>query len=166
MPGVIANASTLITLASIGHLGLLREFHEKITIPPAVWREVVVEGGSRPGALEVKKAREAEWIEVQAPKNKHLVKSLQRDLDEGEAEAIALAVERKADVIFLDEADARRVADIYGLHKTGVIGLLVRAKQEGKISSLKDELNRLREEAKFWIDDRLYEQVLKEVGEL
>ena len=117
-------------------------------------------------ALEVKKTQEAEWIEVQAPKNKHLVKSLQRDLDEGEAEAIALAVERKADVIFLDEADARRVADIYGLHKTGVIGLLVRAKQEGKIFSLKDELNRLREEAKFWIDDQLYEQVLKEVGEL
>ena len=165
MPGAIANASTLINLASIGHLELLREFHGKIAIPPAVWREVVVEGRNRPGALEVERAREAGWIEVQAPQNRDLVKSLQRDLDIGEAEAIALAVERKAAVVFLDETDARRVADIYGLHKTGVIGVLIRAKWAGKISSLKDELDRLREDAGFWIDDRLYEQVLKEAGE-
>jgi len=89
MPGAIANASTLINLASIGRLELLREF-------------------------EVERAREAGWIVVQAPQNRDLVKILQRDLDEGEAEAIALAVERKAAVVFLDETDARRVtADIY-----------------------------------------------------
>ena len=39
------------------------------------------------------------------PQNRDLVKSLQRDLDIGEAEAIALAVERKATVVFLDETD-------------------------------------------------------------
>jgi len=126
----------------------------------------VIEGRNRPGALEVERAREAGWIEVQSPQNRDLVKSLQRDLDQGEAEANALAVERKAAVVFLDETDARRVADIYGLHKTGVIGVLIRAKREGRISSLKDELDRLRENAGFWIDDRLYEQVLKEAGEV
>jgi len=69
-----------------------------------------MEGRNRPGALEVERAREAGWIEVQAPQKRDLVKILQRDLDDGEAEAIALAVERKAAVAFLDEADARRVA--------------------------------------------------------
>lgn len=73
-------------------------------------------------------------VEVQAPQNRDLVKSLQRDLDEGEAKAIALAVEQKAAVVFLDETDARRVADIYGLRRTGVIGVLIRAKREEKSS--------------------------------
>jgi len=73
-------------------------------------------------------------VEVQAPQNRDLVKSLQRDLDKGEAKAIALAVEQKAAVVFLDETDARRVADIYGLRRTGVIGVLIRAKREEKSS--------------------------------
>ena len=47
-----------------------------------------------------------------------------------------------------------------------MVGVLIRAKREGRISSLKDELDRLREDAGFWIDDRLYEQVLKEAGEV
>ncbi|GIX47765.1 MAG: DUF3368 domain-containing protein [Candidatus Tectimicrobiota bacterium] len=166
MPGVVVNASTLINLASIGRLELLREFHGKITVPPAVWQEVVVEGQGRPGAVEVEKAREASWLEVLTPQNQDLVKILRRDLDAGEAEAIALAVEQEADLIFLDEADARRVAEIYGLPRTGVIGVLIRAKQEGKISSLKQELDRLREEAGFWIHEQLYRQVLEEAGEL
>lgn len=56
--------------------------------------------------------------------------------------------------------------DIYGLWKTGVVGVLIRAKREGRISSLKDELDRLREDTGFWIDDLLYAQVLKEAGEV
>jgi len=40
---IASDSSTLIHLAAIGRLPLLREFYEKIIIPPAVWREVVEE---------------------------------------------------------------------------------------------------------------------------
>ena len=43
-----------------------------------------------------------------------------------------MAVERHPDVVFLDELEARRVANVYVLHKTGVIGILIRAKLEGR----------------------------------
>jgi hypothetical protein len=165
MPRAIADASTLIHLAAIKRLALLKEFHGKVIITPAVWREVVTEGRGRPGSREVEMARQAGWIEILTPDNQELVKLLRQDLDEGEAETIALAVEQQADVVFLDEADARRMAKIYNLRKTGVIGVLMRAKLQGKINSLKEELDRLREEAGFWIDERLYQQALKEVGE-
>jgi predicted nucleic acid-binding protein len=41
MPGAISDSSTLIHLAKIKRLHLLREFHKKIFIAPAVWKEVV-----------------------------------------------------------------------------------------------------------------------------
>ncbi len=44
---VISDSSTLIHLAAIGQLGLLKEFYGRIAIPPAVWREVVEQAGSR-----------------------------------------------------------------------------------------------------------------------
>jgi uncharacterized protein len=44
MPGAISDSSTLIHLAKIGRLDLLSEFHNKIFIAPAVWKEVVQEG--------------------------------------------------------------------------------------------------------------------------
>ena len=47
---VISNASPLINLARIGKLDLLHELYGDLTIPEAVWREVVVEGAGQLGA--------------------------------------------------------------------------------------------------------------------
>ena len=165
MHEAISNSSTLIHLAAIGRLDLLKKFHDKIIIPPAVWREVVEEGRSRPGAQEVKKARENGWIDIVTPEDHRLLQLLRSQLNEGEAEAIALAIERKAKTLFLDETEGRAVADIYDLQKSGVIGVLIRAKLQGEISSLKRELTRLRNKAGFWIEEKLYQQVLRSVGE-
>ncbi|HID56392.1 TPA: DUF3368 domain-containing protein [Candidatus Poribacteria bacterium] len=165
MPIAIGDSSTLINLAAIGRLSLLREFYERIIVPQAVWEEVVVEGRGRPGAMEIETARDAGWIEVVTPQDSDLVGLLQRDLDRGEAEVIALAVERKVSIVLLDESEARRIAEIYGLPKTGVIGILLRAKLQGKIRSLKEELDRLRQEAGFWLAEDLYHRVLEEVNE-
>ncbi|MEW5932700.1 MAG: DUF3368 domain-containing protein, partial [Bacillota bacterium] len=72
----MADSSTLIGLAAIGRLSLLREFHGKVLLPPAVWREVVTEGRGKPGAAEVEQARLADWIEVVRPSNEDLVRLL------------------------------------------------------------------------------------------
>jgi len=165
MPVVISNSSTLMHLSAIGRLALLKEFYGKIIIPPAVWKEVVEEGMGRIGVTEAKQARQDGWIDVVSPTDKPLIRLLKHDLDEGEAEVIALAIEQKADVVFLDESNARKIAEVYDLVKTGVIGLLIRAKKEGRIESLKKELNTLRDKAGFWIEEKLYQQVLRSVGE-
>jgi predicted nucleic acid-binding protein len=165
MHEAISNSSTLIHLAAIGRLDLLKKFHDKIIIPPAVWKEVVEEGRSRPGAQEVKKARENGWIDIVTPEDRRLLQLLRSQLNEGEAEAIAPAIERKAKILFLDETEGRAVADIYDLQKSGVIGVLIRAKLQGEISSLKRELTRLRNKAGFWIEEKPYQQVLRSVGE-
>lgn len=165
MPEAISDSSTLIHLAGIGRLELLKEFYGKILITPAVWKEVVVEGQSRAGASEVNEANNAGWIEVIAPTNESVVRLLGRELHKGEAETIALAIERHPEVAFLDELEARRVANVYGLRKTGVIGILIRAKLDGRIVSLREELDKLRTEAGFWIGEPLYRRALQSVAE-
>jgi len=51
------------------------------------------------------------------------------------------------------------------LHKTGLVGILLRGKLEGKVPLLREELDCLREEAGFWIGDDIYQQALEAVGE-
>ncbi|MCL4486508.1 MAG: hypothetical protein M1570_00055 [Chloroflexi bacterium] len=94
MPLVISDASVLIHLAAIGRLTLLRDLYQKTAVPSAVWKEVVEEGKGRAGAAEIEAARQAGWIEMNSPTNEPLLRSLERDLDEGESEVIALAIER------------------------------------------------------------------------
>jgi len=162
---VICDSSSLIHLSAIGRLGLLKDFYGTLAIPHAVWQEVVQQGFGRPGVHEVETALQEGWIEVRAVSNEPLLRSLKQDLDDGEAEVIALAVEHKAELVLLDETEARRIAGVFDLKKTGAVGILIRAKLEGKIESLQTELDHLRNEGGFWIEERLYRAALRNVGE-
>jgi len=106
MPKVISDASTLIHLTAIGKLDLLRDFYDNIILPIAVWREVVLEGEKRSGAAEVQQAHDSGWIEIVEPGDQTLLRLLKQELHEGEAEAIALAIELGADLVLLDETEA------------------------------------------------------------
>ena len=162
---VISDTSTLIHLVNIGRLGLLKDFFGQLVVPPAVWKEVVDLGEGRSGAEEVRRAESSGWMTVEAPSDNAFVRALSRELDDGEAEVIALAVERKADLILVDETEARRVADLYGIPKTGIIGLLLKAKREKIIGLLKPELDRLVYQSGFWVSHGLYQQTLEAAGE-
>ena len=53
----------------------------------------------------------------------------------------------------------------YGLRVTGVLGVLLRAKAEGRVGNVESLLKNLREEADFWISDALWKAVLRRAGE-
>ena len=156
---VVSNSSPLIHLAKIKKLDLLKEIFGKIFIPKAVYDECVVESFKE--ANEIKKS---EWIIVKKIKNEDLKKALSIYLDDGEAEAITLAIEEKADLILLDDYDAREVARKYGLNITVVIGILLKAKYMKKIRRVKPYLENLRETG-FWMNDDLFLKILKELKE-
>ena len=87
-------------------------------------------------------------------------------IDYGEAEVIALALEKKTDLVLLGEKEAREVAEKLGFRILGTVGLLIGAKREGLIKSVQENLDALREEAGFRLNPELYKQVLIELGEL
>ena len=161
MQKVVSNSSPIIHLAKIGKLSLLREYFDTIMVPGSVFKECVTEGKDR---KEVEAIKKAEWIRVAEVQDKKLVKLLQSSLDDGESEAIALSLESGADLILLDDSDAREKARIYGLTVTGTLGVLLRAKKDRKISSLKENIIKLRESG-FWVSDFVEERLLEASGE-
>ena len=156
---VVSNSSILIHLSRIGKLWLLKEIFGKVIIPKAVYRECTVE--NKIGSEEIKRS---ECIEVQEIKDKNFKNLLQIFLDEGESEAIVLALEVNADLILLDESEARRIAKNLGLKVTGTIGILLKAKKLGLITNLKREIELLRETG-FWISETLIRKILQEARE-
>jgi len=159
---VVSNTSPLINLARIGRLDLLYRLYGELVIPRAVWDEVVVKGAGQAGADEVKSAS---WIKTQATTNKPLVQALRHELDAGEAEAIALALEIGADLLIMDERLGRENARYLGLRYIGLIGVFIAAKRQGLITEIKPHLDALRSIAGFRIDNTLYVRVLKDEGE-
>jgi len=155
---VVSNSSPLIHLAKIEHLDLLKYFFNEIIVPEAVYNECVTEGKDKEDAKKIEKS---EWIRIMTIRDKNLKRALTMVLDEGEAEAITLALEKSADLILLDDYEAREVARIYGLNITGIVGILIKAKNKGKILSLKDVLEKLKETG-FWLSEDLYTKIIRE----
>lgn len=161
---VVSNTSPLLNLAIIGELRLLREQFGDILIPPAVLDELQLDT-DLPGTQTLREARSVGWIQVEAVSNEPFVRTLEHELDRGESEAIVLAIETGATHLLLDEREGRRVARSLGLNATGILGILLRARRQGHLPSLREALRLLREEAGFWIAPELEADILRESGE-
>lgn len=85
--------------------------------------------------------------------NQALVTALRRDLDRGEAETVALALELNADLILMDEQEGRRAAERLGLDVIGVIGVLLEAKAKNIIDAVQPHLDALRQTPGFYISN-------------
>ncbi len=160
---VVSNTSPIINLAAIGQLELLHSLYDTITIPQAVYYEVAVRGNGQAGASEIQASH---WIERSQVRDVALVEHLKQQLDAGEAEAIALAIELRADLLLLDERRGRMIAKELGLAMTGLMGILLVAKQRGYLVAIKPVLHELMTVAGFWIDQELYTRVLESAKEL
>lgn len=158
---VVSDASPLAALSAIQQVDLLAQLYGRVLIPEAVWRELVA-GKRHAGRNQV---LNAPWIERRSVENRQLVMALLQDLDEGEAEALALAVETDADLLIIDERIGRRTAQHFGVNVIGVIGVLVDAKHHSLIVQIRPILDQLRSLAGFHISEALYQRVLADEGE-
>ena len=91
---------------------------------------------------------------------------LRRDLDRGEAESIALALELKADLLLLDEKDGRHIAQQAGLTVVGVVGMLLEAKAKGYLTAVRPYIEALRQQAGFYLHLRVYQAALRFANEM
>ena len=149
MEPAVSNSTCLIGLERIQRLDLLPQVFSPILIPPAVESEVGIS---------------ALWLIVQTPQNTSTLTVLNTQLDPGESEAIALALESNDPFLILDDLKARRLANQLGLKVIGTVGMLLRGKQQGVLTEIKPVLTALLA-ADFRISTALVQRALQLAGE-
>ena len=65
------------------------------------------------------------------------------NLDMGEASAIALAMDLKRSILIIDDLKGRKVDDHLNVRYSGTLGLILRAKQEGILPSVKPIIKKI-----------------------
>jgi len=156
---VVSDTSPITNLIQIGCLNLLNVVFGKIIIPQTVYNELC-ELADQKKILD-----DQDWISVIAAENRSVITQLEANLDKGEAEAIALAIELQSDFLIIDEIKGRTIAENMGIKIVGLLGTLLKAKELGHLSQLKPKLEQL-VKLGFRINPRLYEHVLKMAGEV
>ena len=153
---VIADTTPLNYLILIQQADLLPRLFGKVLIPPAVVKEL--EDPGTPDSVRAWLSCAPSWLHVQLL---HSPPDPELDyLDDGEREAIALAEELGADLLLLDDADARKQAARRNLPFIGTLGILRRAAQLDMLD-LPTTLTRL-QQTTFYIDPELIRSVLEE----
>jgi predicted nucleic acid-binding protein len=159
MPKIVSNTTPIISLLKLNRLDLFQKLYTQIYIPSAVYEEI--EAGKAKGYY--KDLSKIDWIRITEIQDKNATRYF-LDLDAGEAEAIVLATEIKADLIILDEKLGRFHAKHADLKVTGTLGVLIKAKSAGLIKELKPLLDELTDK-EVWISEKLKKEILKKVGE-
>ena len=132
---VVSDAGPLIYLGGVGRLALLRDLFGRVVVPQQVWDEVVGAGAERPGSAEA--AAAASWIDIRTPPPSPLTERLSEVLGTGEAAAIGLCLELRAELLLCDDLGARRLAAAQGIRVVGTLGLLVRGKRAGLLDAVR-----------------------------
>ena len=123
---VIADTTPIITLMKLGRLDLLERLFGIVTVPNAVYEELV---GNSKYPVEAQIIVKCSFLKRYEVFDRQSIKILREvvGLDTGESEAIALAEETVADLLIIDEHKGRRVAKQMELKITGTIGILLQA---------------------------------------
>jgi predicted nucleic acid-binding protein len=158
---VVSDTSPIRALRHLDLLHVLGALYGNVYVPEAVARELAVPRLALP-AVDV---AAIPFLVVQAPRDVSRITAAEPLLDEGEADAIALALEHRATLILVDERLGREVARKLGLTPIGVLGILSSAKARSLIPELRPLLERLRTEIKFFLSQALIDQVLRDAGE-
>jgi uncharacterized protein len=151
---VVSDTSPITSLLTIDLINILEQMFHDVFIPEAVYNELQHEHDELPSFLHIGRVID-----------RNMVSKFERELDKGEAEAIVFALEKKADVLLIDEKKGRLIAEREGVPIIGLIGVLVAAKRKKIIKNVREVLDKLEQEAGFRVSQSLRNHILSIVGE-
>ncbi|BAY62518.1 hypothetical protein NIES22_25920 [Calothrix brevissima NIES-22] len=158
---IVINTSPLIAIiAALGDLKILQSLYIDILVPFEVSQEILIGGSTYFGVNEF---QAASWLQKQSSPLK-ISPFLLNSLDLGEASVIQLALNEKITTVCIDEAVGRRIARLSGLLVTGSIGILLRAKREGYLLSMKTAIQNMLNH-NIRLSQTVIDFALKESGE-
>jgi len=156
----VVNASPLILLGKIGHIALLSELSDELIVPDVVIREVGVKPEGKRVVSEVASLPGARF-ETEIATSAELASW---NLGRGESQVLALARASPSSRAVLDDLEARRCAQSFGLPLIGTLGVVLRAKHQGVIEMARPVIEHLRRVG-LYASDSLIERALAHLGE-
>jgi hypothetical protein len=159
---VVADTSVILNLCCVKHERLLQQLYLRVLIPAPVADEFVRLSKTQSRFLGLALP---DWIEILPAPKSFPAEVIQAQLDIGESAAIALCQEQKADALLVDEMLGREVAKRLRIRTIGILGILMDARNQKLIGSVKALLDRLESEANFWISPTLRFRILQLAGE-
>ncbi|MBU2506732.1 MAG: DUF3368 domain-containing protein [Bacteroidetes bacterium] len=147
---IISDASCFIVLEKINEIDLLHKIYGQIITTKEVASEY---GQPLP-----------DWIIIKETSDIYRKQILGLQLDKGEASIIGLAIETPGSTIIQDDLRARTIAQKLGIEITGTVGVIVKAKLNGIIPSIKPYLNKIRKNG-FHLTEEIEKQALFIAGE-
>ncbi len=159
---IVSDTSPVRALVAIGRSEILYRLFKEIYIPKAVESELLRIALLKNQIMEFLNQR---WVIIQAVNHDDTYRSIRKILDEGESEAIALAISLGAELLLMDEHKGREVAKEKMLKPLGLIGVMLKAKKEKHLAVIKPDLDKLIKEHGFWLDAELYKEILRKAGE-
>lgn len=151
----VVNASPLISLAKIGRLDLLHGAECDLLIPAAVGEEILAGPVGDPALV----ALTARALPDPTPVASR-VEVVEWGLGAGETAVLSLALERRATAV-IDDREARAAARSLGVRLIGTLGVVIRARREGRIPSVASVFADL-QRVGFRLDDALLRQALQQ----
>lgn len=127
---IISDTSCFIILSKIEELDLLRKIYGKVITTTEIAEEF--------------KQTLPDWVIIDTVSDKYRQRILEMQIDKGESSAIALALETPESILILDDDKARKVARNLDLTYTGTIGIIIKAKLNGIIPSIKPCLEKIK----------------------
>ncbi|WPL11544.1 DUF3368 domain-containing protein [Thiorhodovibrio litoralis] len=158
---LVVNTSPLIHLAEAGLLKLLADAASSVWVPEPVAQEIRAYGKQDPTARAL--ATET-WLEERPVPEAGLPQIIAWDLGAGESAVLELAHRFPGTTAVIDDLAARRCAEALGIPLRGTVGLVLAAKQVGRLSSARSVLERLKDSGMYLSDDVL-RKALRLVGE-
>lgn len=159
---VVTDTSVVLNLCWLRQESLLTAIYEDVLAPDQVRFEFQRKVAADPRFTGLTFPAS---IQVAAPTVIPAVLTANRDLDQGEIAALALALERGIADVLIDEKAGRAAALALGLHVSGLLGVLIEGRQRQLVPALRPLFEALAVGTRFWIDPRLRERVLGAIGE-
>ena len=156
---VVINTGPIIALSILGMSDILKKFYQPVYVSLAVENEIRYGGYNAPGYKEIN----ADWL-IKYRLNMPMPLLLSMELDMGEAETIASALELGIKKVIIDESMGRQIATYLGLRPTGTVGILLRAKKENHIHSVRPLLDKLMKRG-FRLSRNIYNWSITEAKE-
>lgn len=161
MPEVICNTSPIQYLHQTDLLQVLEELYGQITIPERVVAEL---DAGRAMGIDLPVVTSLSWVNVKRVRGAKLL-GIVTSLGPGEKEVLALGLETPGALVILDDLQARRYSSYLGLKFTGTLGVLLKAKQGGRLSAIAPILDLL-EALQFRLDPETRKATLQLAKEM